>query len=195
MKKVTPKLVIVVVILLIALVGYYAFLANSKKEAKDAAKKEATITVVQQTLGRDLDRDYPGTPKEVIKYYNEIMRCFYNEECTEGDIEDLGQKARELYDEELLEANEIGPYMIQLREDIKEYKDKKRRITGFIVSSSINVERFEEDGFSFARLMCTYNVMEGEVNHPTKLVYLLREDDEKRWKIYGWEDATKLEEK
>jgi len=195
MKKVTPKLVIVVVILLVALVGYYAFLANSKKEAKDAAKKEATITVVQQTLSRDLDKDYPGTPKEVIKYYNEIMRCFYNEECLEGEIEDLGQKARELYDEELLEANEMGPYMIQLREDIKEYKDKKRRITSFVVSSSINVERFEEDGFSFARLMCTYNIMEGEVSHPTKLVYLLREDAEKRWKIYGWEDATKLEEK
>lgn len=194
MKKITPKLVIVVIFLLVALVGYYAFLANNKKAEKDAAKKEATITVVQQTLGRDLEMDYPGTPKEVIKYYNEIMRCFYNEECTEGEIEDLGQKARELYDAELLEANEIGPYMIQLREDIKEYKDKNRRITSFVVSSSINVERFEEDGFSFARLMCTYNIMEGEVNHPTKLVYLLREDDEKRWKIYGWEDASKLEE-
>lgn len=190
MKKITPKLVIVVIILLVALVGYYAYLANKDKEAK----QEATITVVQQTLSRDLQNDYPGTPKEVIKYYNEILRCFYNEDCTEGDIEDLGQKARELYDAELLEANEIGPYMIQLREDIQEYKDKKRKITSFIVSASTNVDYFDEDGFSFARIMCTYNVMEGEVSHPTKLVYLLRKDDEKQWKIYGWEDASKLEE-
>lgn len=190
MKKVTPKLIIVVIILLVALVGYYAHLANKDKEAKE----EAAMTAVQEVLSRDMQYDYPATPKEVIKYYNAILKCFYNEECTNGDIEELGQRARELYDAELLEANELGPYMIRLREDIEDYKANKRKIANFAVSASTNVDFFEEDGFSFARLMCTYNITEDDKSNFTKQVYLLRKDEENHWKIYGWQDATMLEE-
>ncbi len=190
MKKATPKVVITFICLIVLLVGYYAFLANQRKEAKE----EATMSVVQETLSRDLQNDYPATPKEVVKYYNEIMKCFYNEECNTDEIEALGQKARELYDAELLEANEIGAYMDRLRGDIQDYKDNNRRITTAVVASSTNVDYFEEDGFSFARIMCAYNIMENDVSNPTKQVYLLRKDDENHWKIYGWEDAANLQE-
>jgi len=190
MKKATPKLIIVIVILLIALVGYYAFMANKDKQAK----VEASMTAIQEVMSRDMKYDYPATPKEVIKYYNAILKCFYNEECTDGDIEELGMRARELYDAELLEANEIGPYMIRLREDIADYKEKERKIANFAVSSSTNVDYFEEDGYSFARLMCTYNITEAKESKFTKLAYLLRKDENNRWKIYGWQDAALLEE-
>lgn len=190
MKKATPKLIITFICLITALVGCYAYLSNKDKEAKE----EATMTVVQETLSRDMQNDYPATPKEVIKYYNEILKCFYNENCTEGEIEDLGQRARELYDAELLEANEVGTYMLRLQADIQDYKDNNRRIASVAVAASTNVDYFEEDGFSFARIMCAYNIMEGEVNHPTRQVYLLRKDDENHWKIYGWEDAVNLQE-
>ena len=190
MKKVTPKLVIVVIILLVALVGYYAYLANKDKMEKE----DATMTAVREVLSRDMKYDYPATPKEVVKYYNAILKCFYNEECTNGDIEELGQRARELYDAELLEANELGPYMLRLREDIEDYKANERKIANFAVSASTNVDFFEEDGFYFARLMCTYNITEAKESKYTKQVYLLRKDEENHWKIYGWQDAAMLEE-
>ncbi len=190
MKKATPKLIIVIILLLVALVGYYAFLANKDKKAKE----EASMTAIQEVLSRDMKYDYPATPKEVVKYYNAILKCFYNEECTDGDIDELGQRARELYDAELLEANEIGPYMIRLREDIADYKENERKIANFAVSASTNVDFFEEDGFSFARLMCTYNITEAKESHFTRQVYLLRKDENNHWKIYGWQDAALLEE-
>lgn len=190
MKKVTPKLIIVIAILLVALVGYYAYMANKDKQAKE----EASMTAIQEVLSRDMKYDYPATPKEVVKYYNAILKCFYNEECTDGDIEELGVRARELYDAELLEANEMGPYMIRLREDIADYKENERKIANFAVSASTNVDFFEEDGFSFARLMCTYNITEAKESHFTKLAYLLRKDEDNHWKIYGWQDAALLEE-
>ena len=190
MKKVTPKLVIVIAILLVALVGYYAFMANKDRQAKE----EAAMTAIQEVLSRDMKYDYPATPKEVVKYYNAILKCFYNEECTDGDIEELGLRARELYDAELLEANEIGPYMIRLREDIADYRENERKIANFAVSASTNVDFFEEDGFSFARLMCTYNITEVKESKFTKLAYLLRKDENNHWKIYGWQDAALLEE-
>lgn len=189
MKKATPKLVITFICLIVLLVGYYAYLANKDREEKEEAK----MTAVQEVLSRDLQYDYPPTVKEVIKYYNEIVKCFYNEDCTEGEINELGQKARELYDEELLEANEVGPYLIRLQGEVKEHKEKERHISVVVLGSSTSVDYFEEDGYSFARIMCGYNVTEGDENHATKQIYLLRKDENNRWKIYGWEDATNLQ--
>lgn len=190
MKKSTTRMTVIFICLIAAVVGYYAYLSNKSQ----SIKAEASMTTVQATLSRNLTNDYPPTPKEVIKYYNEIMKCFYNEECTDAEIEDLGYKARELYDEELLEANELGTYMMNLKEEIKAFKDNKRRITSCSVAASTDVDYDEIDGYSFAKIMCGYNIMEGNTSHPTTYTYLLRRDEEKHWKIYGWKDTTTREE-
>ncbi len=188
MKKNMTKITIIFVCLILMVVGYYAYLSNKNQERK----AEATMTAAQSALARNLDMDYPATPKEVIKYYNEIVKCFYNEECTDNEIDELGMKARELYDDELLAANETGSYLINLRADIKDYKDHKRVITFISLPSAINVDFFEEDGYSFARLACDYTIVQDSTKYLTNLVYLLRRDDEKRWKIYGWTYAENV---
>lgn len=188
MKKVTTRTSIIIILLVVAVVGYYAYLSNKDKESQT----NTSMTVVQSTLSRDLSKDYPATPKEVIKYYNEILRCLYNEESTEEEIESLGLKARELYDEDLLEINELGGYLIQLRAEVKAYRDNDRRITSFNPAAATNVDYFEQDGYSFAKIMCGYNILQGSQNYSTSQMYLLRKDADKRWKIYGWEDVDKL---
>lgn len=183
MKNKSTKITVIVIIVVVFVVGYYAYLSGREQDRKE----EAALTVVQDTLSRSLELDYPPTPKEVIKYYNEILKCFYNEECTEEEIEALGNKARELYDAELLAINEQEIYLMNLKADIQDYKDNKRRITSASVASSTSVVTFEEDGYEFARIMCGYNIMERDVSHPSNQVYLLRKDENKHWKIYGWE--------
>lgn len=183
MKKSTTRGAIFIVILIVGVVGYYTYLSNRNREVID----DATMTEVQVALSRDLELDYPATPKEVIKYYNQILKCFYNEECTEAEIEELGHKARELYDEELLEANELGTYMMQLKQEIADYKEQGKYITSASVAASTNVVYDEVDGFYFAKIASGYNVMQGKVNTPTMHTYLLRRDEDKRWKIYGWQ--------
>ncbi len=190
MKKNTTRVTIVAFCLIILIVGYYAYLSNRRREAR----AESKMTLVQETLSRNLQDDYPATPKEVIKYYNRILQCFYNEECTDQEIEDLGHKARELYDDELLEQNELGSYMIQLKGDIQEFKDSKRSISSFSVAASTSVVYDTVDGYDFARILCGYNVRESKQNQSVKQVYLLRKDKNSKWKIYGWEDASKLRE-
>ncbi len=189
MKKMNPKLIITFICLLVLLLGYYAYLSNKDREEK----KEAELSVIQETLSRDLQNDYPPTPKEVIKYYNELLKCFYNEECTDEEIDDLGNQARILYDDELLEANELGSYLMRLRQEVLDYREKERRIATASVAASTNVDYFEEDGFDFARIMAVYNIMEGKTSNPTRQVYLLRKDEENHWKIYGWDDAANIE--
>lgn len=189
MKKATTRTTIIIMCLVIAVVGYYAYLSNRSR----ANRSEEKMTAVQSTLSRDLSKDYPATPKEVIKYYNEILKCLYNEDSTDEEIESLGMKARELYDAELLEANDLGVYLIHLQGDVQSYRANERRITSCNVASSTNVDFFEQDGFSFARIMCGYNIMQGGKNYPTSQMYLLRKDDKKQWKIYGWKDVNSLQ--
>lgn len=188
MKKSTTRMTIIIAIGIIIIVGYYTYLSNKSRERN----QEGELSQVQTVLARDLTRDYPATPKEVIKYYNEIISCFYNEECTDAEIDALGNKARELYDEELLENNELGGYLIRLYAEINEFKEKDRRIKGISVASSNNVVRFEEDGYSFARIMCKYNISENGKLTPADQIYLLRQDTNKKWKIYGWQPADEV---
>lgn len=190
MKKSTTGLTIIMICVIVLVVGAYAYLSNQRK----VEKAEANMTLVQEALSRDLQNDYPATPKEVVKYYNQLLICFYNEECTEEEITDLGNKARILYDEELLAENEPETYMVRLRGDIQDYKDNNRRITSAAVAASTSVVYDTLDGDSFARILCGYNIKEDTTNYPLKQVYLLRRDEEKHWKIYGWEDAAMIRE-
>ncbi len=188
MKKTTTRTTVIVVLLVLAVVGYYAYISNRNRESG----KEPEMTIVQATLSRDLSKDYPPTPKEVIKYYNQILKCLYNEECTDEEIEALGLKARELYDAELLSINELEGYQMRLKAEVYDYRDNKRRITGANVASSTSVDFFEEDNFEFAKIMCNYIFLQGNKNYSSGQMYLLRKDENKQWKIYGWEDVANL---
>lgn len=188
MKKSTVRVTVVMILLAVGLVGVYAFMAGKRRAAADAAVLSATELV----LAKDLERDYPPTPKEVIKAYAEIEKCFYNEDCSEEEIEQLGMKARELYDAELLEANEVGSYLDRLKTEIKEFKEGNKRLTGVNVAASANVDIFTEDGYQFARIYCGYTIVDGTGSTNTGMVYLLRRDEERHWKIYGWDLSTKV---
>ena len=182
------RTMIVIVLLMVAVVGYYCYLVNRSGEAT----KEPELTAAQEVLLRDMERSYPPTPKEVVKYYNEIMKCFYNEECSQEEIEDLAVRARELYDEELLEHNEWGPYIISLTAEIINYREKNMRLVNCSVAASTDVDMFEDDGYSFARLSCGYTVLQGKENTSTMQIYLLRKDEDGHWKIYGWDLAENV---
>lgn len=182
------RTMIVIVLLMVAVVGYYCYLVNRS----DEATKEQELTAAQEVLLRDMERSYPPTPKEVVKYYNEIMKCFYNEECSQEEIEDLAVRARELYDEELLEHNEWGPYIISLTAEIMHYRENNMRLVNCSVAASTDVDMFEDDGYSFARLSCGYTVLQGKENTSTMQIYLLRKDEDGHWKIYGWDLAENV---
>lgn len=185
MKKSTVRVTIVLIILIAGVVGIYAYLSGRSRSVAESA----SMTNVERVLSRDMAYDYPPTPKELLKYYNEIQKCFYNENCTDSEIQELVIRARELYDEELLANNEFDTHVTLLQAEIKDYKDHKRVISAVSVAASTNVDFFDEDGYEFARIYCGYNVTEGSTTRQTRQIYLLRRDENRRWKIYGWDLA------
>lgn len=166
------------------------YLINLKIE-KSRPEDYVQLTRVQEVLSRDLERNYPQTPKEVVKYYSEITQCFYNEEYTEEELEALAMKAMELYDKELALNQDEETYLQKLKEEIQEFKSKDWYISSYATSSSTDVYDFSEDGYDFARLYCTYNIRNGTVMQVLEERFLLRLDEEGHWKIYGWDGVEK----
>lgn len=183
MKKSTVRVTIVLLILIVGVVGYYLYLSQrSRNIAADAAE-----TKIQRLLSKDLEREYPPTPKEVIKYFTEIQKCLYGEECTAQEVEELGMKARELFDAELQEINPAEDYIPRLMSEIESFHTDKKQIVSITLPSSVNVKEFEEDGFKFARLYCKYSMTEKGERSQQEVIYLLRKDGDRRWRIYGWD--------
>ena len=125
MKKSTVRITVVFVILIIVVVGYYTYLSGKSKDAAGDAK----MTEIQIALSRDLANNYPPTVKEVMKYYADIQKCLYGGAATDEEIEQLGLKARELYDEELLENNDETMNLLQLKAEVESFQADEKKMT------------------------------------------------------------------
>ncbi len=198
MKKTSSKKgVIIAIVIILLVVGYYYYLSNRNVPQPEEVLPEVEVmTATQKVLARDLEKNYPPTPREVIKYYSEITQCFYNEELTEEDIYELGMKARELYDAQLAANQTEADYIASLQFDIEQFRSNKRTIASYNPSSSLDVETFSEDGYEWARLYCNYGVKQGGVLYDTNMVFILRKDENEHYKIYGFklaEDKHKIE--
>ncbi len=156
------------------------------EEAAKAEAAEAKMTVIEQTLFRKMDNDYPATPKEVIKYYNDITKCLYNEDPTDEQTTQLIKRMRELFDDELLAINSEVVQGSEIRSAQKDYEQNDRSISLATVTNSANVEYFEKNGYSCASITSNYTIRTGNNKVSYVNQYILRKDENKRWKIYGW---------
>ena len=183
--KIAKTVVIAVVLAVIILVYYYSLGHRAKRqEVEDAIAS----TVVQSILMRDLEHNYPPTPKEVVKYYAEITECFYNETYSDEELVQLAGKIQMLYDAELVANKTQEQYLQDLRDDIAEMKGRQLTVASYEVSSSTDVEYFTQNEYSCARLYCTFYLkQQGGGRVPSQERFVLRQDEDEHWKILGWE--------
>lgn len=177
---------VLLIIMVMLVVGYYFYLSNRQTEPKE---EDVRISAVQDVLLRDMEKNYPPSPKEVVRYYSLITQCFYNEKLSEEDLEQLAVRAQELYDEDLAANKTYEQYMDDLKEDIAEFDRDEMEISSFATSSSTDVEYFTQDGREWARLYCVYSIRQRTAMFSTNEVFILRKDDAGHWKIYGWDVA------
>lgn len=187
MKKTGIVKTVIIVVLLAAIVLTF-FLFQGHKSGQQA-QSESVATVVQSVLMRDLRYNYPPTPKEVVKYYAELTECFYNEKYSDEELLQLAAKIQELYDVELIANKTQEQYIEDLKNDIVEMKQDGYTIASYEVSASTDVEYFTQDGYSCARLYCTFYLRKGGTSGraPSLERFLLRQDEDQHWKILGWE--------
>ena len=171
--------VIAVAIIGLVVGGYY--MSRSRNNASEDGN--VTLTEVQKVITKDLEDNYPATPREVAKLYNRILQCFYNESYTDEELQQLGDQARMLFDEELLENNPRDAYLDALRADIAEYREKERTIRSVSVCDSNDVVYKTVDKRECAYVDVSYFVDEDKQYSYTYQTYVLRTDEEGKWKI------------
>ena len=144
-------------------------------------------TEVEKLMELNLDDNYPGNAREVLKIYNRILKCCYNEELTDEQIKKLAEQNQKLFDEQLLEKNPYDQYVEKLKKDIEDYKSKKTTIANIAIQDLAEAEREERGGYKFCNLLVSYIVKDTKGLKTTNEKYYLREDDKGRWKILFWE--------
>ena len=101
------KAVITILIILLIVGAYYFFTTQRRTSVEDTVE----LTEIQKLITKNLDANYPATPREVVKYYNRILECFYDDTYTDDELESLADQARKLLDDELLENNPRDQYL------------------------------------------------------------------------------------
>ncbi|MFG6369206.1 MAG: hypothetical protein K1W16_12435 [Lachnospiraceae bacterium] len=177
------KGVIIIVIMVALIGGYYFYLSNYMKN-----DDETIVTAVQDVLLRNLEDDYPPTPREVLKYYSNITKCLYNETYTEEQLEQMADKLLALYDEELVANNPREQYIKELKEDVSEFLQNGYSIVAYTTSKSTDVEEYTYEGRRCAKMYCTYSVQAGADYKSSKQIFILRKEaNTGHWKILGFE--------
>lgn len=172
---------IVIAVLCIALIvgGYVFWMKQNEKPAENVE-----LTEVQKLITKDLEKNYPATPREVVKTYNEIITCFYNEEYTEAELEALGDQARILMDTELLENNPRDVYFNNLKAEIDDYKRAERIILSSNLCSTNDVQFVTVDERECAYVKTSYFIKDKTGHSRTYQMYVVRKDDDGNWKIH-----------
>jgi hypothetical protein len=170
------------VVIIIVLLFYMDW---SRKNNEEKAATDKTLTEAEKLLERDLETNYPETPREVAKYYSSITKALYSG-LKDDEVEALAKRILLLYDEEFLQNNPEDKYLKDLYSDIAAWNDAKRKITNYLLVNEDKEEKVEMDGRDYATVYVSYFILEeGKASETRKL--LLRENEDGKWKILGWE--------
>jgi len=181
MKK--SHIIVIVIVCISLLVGGYVFWMNRNG---DASSENVELTKVQQLITKDLEKNYPATPREVVKFYNEIISCFYNEEHTDAELEALVEQTLLLMDEELVANNPKDDYFKQVKEEILEFAAAERTIMRYNLPSSNEIELRTVDGRECAYVEMSYLLKEKDSLNKTFQTYVVRKDEDGNWKIVSF---------
>lgn len=180
MKK--AGIVIIALITVVALCFGFYFV---KKYVDSNSGENGNLTKVQKLITRNLDENYPQTPRAVVKLYNQFINCYYKEKYSDEELDSLVEQAQKLFDDELKQNNPKDKLKASVMADVKDYKDRSKVISQTSVCDTDEV-RFvtdKEKGDSLAYVQASYFIKEKKEYSRTYQMYVLRKDASGRWKI------------
>ncbi len=159
-----------------------------KHRADTHSGEDKQLTAVEKIIMKDLENNYPKTPRAVVKLYNQIISVYYGQEYTDEEFEQLTTQARLLMDDALLENNPLDDYRKAVKNDVFYYKNRSRTIRQTDVCDTNEVQYLTDksNGDRLAYVTASYFMQEKEEFDKTYQKYVLRQDGEGRWKILSY---------
>lgn len=184
-KKKIASTILVMAIVVVAIVGVYYYLSNRIVDKGDSV--EIPKTTVEQLIQKDMDLDYPATPKTVVQLYSQFSKCFYDKQYDETEYKQLVSQYRNLLDQELLVNNPEDGHIDLLAKEVDGYSDEKRYILSFYEPEGSEVKTYKSGGKEYATVQITYALREGDKTVlNTVEEFILRKDNDGKWRILGW---------
>ena len=182
--------------LLCVIVLVIFFVLNQNADDGIFSKKENTSTEVQNIIAKDVERNYPATVREVVRLFSRISKCYYNETISASEFQQLITMQRMLFDEEFLDNNPLESFVNNLSSEIEEMRNNKSTMISYRVQKQSSVKDWEAGENKFSSIVASYTLKEGSEYKKTYEEFLLREDENGRWKIVGWRltDPIEIEE-
>ncbi len=172
-----------VLLMVIAGLSYYTYLNNKATTEKESAKMSET----QQLLEYNFVDAYPKTVRETVKLHCKYLKNAYNEAFTEDELFTVNKQIRQMFDDELLEYNPQEQQLQGLKDEIARYKENKQKFIGYKVAESSQIKYNTRNDKEYAKIRVTITLQVGTTNQTADEEYILRKDEEGRWKILGWQ--------
>lgn len=179
MKKNGLKSIIVVVFCACLCVGYFYYLTQK------TSGKEQKLTEVEMIISQDLENSYPKTAREVIKFYNRILKSYYAKEYTQEQLEQMAEQARLLMDEELRAKNPKEQYLEAVKADISSHEKEEMTISNISLESVNEIEYKTVKGSECAYVDVDYFLKSKKSAQRASQTYILRKDNGGKWRILG----------
>lgn len=187
--KVVIRVGIVSLICAALVVGYFIYLNN--KNSKEEPNEELTEAEIIATT--DFDKNYPETPRAVVKWYNRIATVIYNNDLGDVSLEEVGSQERKLLDDDLLKLNPEKEFYKRLENEMDENKKRERSIVSSEVCDSADITYKTVNGYDCSYVYSYYFGKEGNNFTRTYQKFCLRKDKQGRWKILTFEKVPQEE--
>lgn len=176
---------LVVLLMLVIIVGVYymaRFSDNSFLKKNDKGNESEYDLLTQ----KDIEGNYPASPKEVMKLYQRINKAIYTENLSDDQINELTLLMRKLLDEELLQNNTLEAHLLSLKTEITSYVEANKTIVNYVVKTE-SLEEWEQNQEQYASLIITMGVKVDTVTDIVGQRYVMRLDENNHWKVLGFE--------
>lgn len=183
-KRNTTKTIFFMIVLVCLI--FSAFMYFSKREDKEKAEVVVEQSEVEKILTKDLEKEYPPTAREVLKFYSRIVKCVHSGELSEDEVTKLGDTLMLLYSKTLLKENPREVYIQSLLEEVSDYKKVGKTVTSYAIDTAENAITWTKDGIDYARLLATFTTKEGASFNKAYEEFVLMKDEQDQWKIVGW---------
>jgi hypothetical protein len=171
------------------IVGIYLTVTRGRQH--NAIEADAEVSEANTLISRDLEKDYPATVREVMKYYCRITKCLYSDGVSEVQLTELTDKLRELYSDDLLAANDRTEMIGLIKTEIKNYEKAGSKIQSYNVAESGEIKYYRNETPQRAIINIYFTIKQEKDNSFDRAYeeFVLVQDAKDRWKIMGWRMA------
>ncbi len=176
---------VIVVIMVVLVLGYYAYISNRKAiELQNTKVSEADRLILE-----DIENNYPKKPRDVVKLHIRMLQQIYAADLSDDKLSKMVDQMRSLYDDRLLnnQGNSKEEQLSSIKAELESHKDKKYKITNYDIDEESQTLYSKVDGEEVANLYATYTILDDKATYKQIYLYVLVKDKEGHFKILGWQ--------